>query len=144
MAGTIVRMLIPWLSYIFLTFILRSVSSIAWYIVFDSLFAVCPGVSHLNNLTSDPAICYLDYSCSLLNCCVSVEKIDRSMSVQIKLDPCSQKMTVNLERISIEVDLLTFDFGRQHFFKIFIDCFLCLLFVTHLWFNVYNFKICIN
>ena len=132
MAGTIVRMLIPWLSYIFLTFILRSVSSIAWYIVFDSLFAVCPGVSHLNNLTSDPAICYLDYSCSLLNCCVSVEKIDRSMSVQIKLDPCSQKMTVNLERISIEVDLLTFDFGRQHFFKslliAFCVCFLLLIY----------------
>ena len=119
MAGTIVRMLIPWLSYIFPTFILRSVSAIAWYIVLDSLIAVCPGVSHLNNLSSDPVICYLDYSCSLLNCCVSVEKIDRSMSVQIKLDPCSQKLTVNLERISIEVDLLTFDFGRRHFFNLY-------------------------
>jgi hypothetical protein len=74
---------------------------------------VCPGDVQLNNLTSDPVFCYLDYSCSLVNCCVSVETIGRSLNVQIKLDPCSQKMTVNLERISIEVDLLSFDYGED-------------------------------
>lgn len=85
------------------------------FTVLFRFIVVCQGVSHLNNLTTENVTCYLDYSCSLLNCCISVEKIDRSMSVQLKFDQCTQKLTVNLERVKIEVDLLSFEYGRNYF-----------------------------
>ncbi|XP_062596534.1 uncharacterized protein LOC134257978, partial [Saccostrea cucullata] len=78
----------------------------------------CPNVQ-VNNLTSAPIGCYLDFSCSSINCCIIVEKMGRSFSVHLKLDPCSKRMMVYLERLKIEVDLQEIEYGKVEHYSLF-------------------------
>lgn len=67
---------------------------------------------NLNNLTSEPLVCHLDYDCTGVDCCLQVDKIGRTLRAFVSLDPCSQIMTISLERFTIQVDLLNYAFGQ--------------------------------
>ena len=71
----------------------------------------CPKDVQLTNLTGQAAVCHLSYLCAEVQCCLRVDSISRTLQTELSLDPCSQVMLIKLERLSIKVDLLDFQFG---------------------------------
>ena len=76
-------------------------------------FSVCTSDVQLNNLTSDPMVCHLDFTCLGVDCCIQVDMARRTLRASLNLDPCSQIMTIALERFTINVDLTNYTFGRS-------------------------------
>ncbi|XP_062581277.1 uncharacterized protein LOC134243073, partial [Saccostrea cucullata] len=72
----------------------------------------CPKEMSLTNLTGSSVTCHIPYLCNEIQCCVRAESIRRSFQVVVSLDPCSQIMLIKLERMTIKVDLLNFQFGK--------------------------------
>ena len=74
---------------------------------------MCTSDVQLNNLTSDPMVCHLDFTCLGVDCCIQVDMARRTLRASLNLDPCSQIMTIALERFTINVDLTNYTFGRS-------------------------------
>lgn len=78
---------------------------------FVFFFVGCFSPVTLTNLTSTPLVCYLDSTCTAVDCCIQVTRISRTLNVKVTLDPCSHMLTVELERFKIKLDLLTYTKG---------------------------------
>ena len=66
----------------------------------------------LTNLTGSPLVCYLDSTCTAVDCCIQVNRISRNLNVKVSLNPCSHILTLELERFEIELDLITYTKGK--------------------------------
>lgn len=86
--------------------------SLGWSSQTIYLFSVCSRNTTLGTLT-DPVSCYLDYTCSTVDCCIDVNQVGRTMTASLSVDNCHQKMTLQLERLTKEISLLNYTWGRS-------------------------------
>ena len=86
--------------------------SLGWSSQTIYLFSVCSRNTTLGTLT-DPVSCYLDYTCSTVGCCIDVDQVGRTMTASLSVDNCHQKMTLQLERLTKEISLLNYTWGRS-------------------------------
>ncbi|CAG2196994.1 unnamed protein product [Mytilus edulis] len=54
--------------------------------------------------------CHLTDTCTGIDCCIDVEQISRSINVYIKLDACNYKLTAGIEKLTLDVPLLNYEF----------------------------------
>uniref|UniRef100_K1Q7J7 Uncharacterized protein n=1 Tax=Magallana gigas TaxID=29159 RepID=K1Q7J7_MAGGI len=78
----------------------------------------CSKNIELTNLTGQAVVCHISYLCSEVQCCVRADDIRRTFQVELSVDPCSKIMLIKLERLTIKVDLLVFQFGTVHHFSL--------------------------
>ena len=65
----------------------------------------------------DHTRCFMDDTCSGFECCSYVEMLQRSFEITFKLNPCSQTLTIGIERILKHISLTQFEFGvKQKFY----------------------------
>lgn len=56
--------------------------------------------------------CNMGYTCDTVSCCVDVEDLGRTMEVSLSIDHCNRKLTLQLERLSEEISLVDYKWGR--------------------------------
>lgn len=78
--------------------------------------SACTAAEGVPTLTTHPLACHLDSSCMAVDCCIRVSDITRNLHVKLTLDPCAFTMTLQMERYQVEVDLLTYNFGKLNFY----------------------------
>ncbi|KAL5013968.1 hypothetical protein ScPMuIL_008238, partial [Solemya velum] len=61
----------------------------------------------------DTVSCHIGDSCSAVDCCVYIEKIDRSMNVVLNMDSCNYRLEIGIEKFKFNVSLLDFGFGEN-------------------------------
>ncbi|VDI36613.1 Hypothetical predicted protein, partial [Mytilus galloprovincialis] len=74
--------------------------------------SLCINNEDLTNLTG-PVSCNLDSICNKISCCVDVENLDRTIEISLSIDHCNSKLTLQLERLSIDVSLVDYKWGTQ-------------------------------
>ncbi|KAL5015120.1 hypothetical protein ScPMuIL_009390 [Solemya velum] len=62
---------------------------------------------------SDTVSCYIGDTCTAVDCCVYIEKIDRSVSAVLNLDGCNYRLEIGIEKLKFTVSLLDFSFGEH-------------------------------
>ncbi|KAK3101936.1 hypothetical protein FSP39_007496 [Pinctada imbricata] len=62
--------------------------------------------------------CHLLSSCTGVECCVDVDIIETTVSALYSLDPCQQKITIQIEELKTNQSLYDFSWGK-HFFILF-------------------------
>lgn len=72
---------------------------------------VCTGDVDLPVLSED-LTCYLGDTCDTVSCCVDVEDLGRTMEVSLSIDHCNRKLTLQLERLSEEISLVNYKWGK--------------------------------
>lgn len=78
--------------------------------------SACTAAEGVPTLTTHPLACHLDSSCMAVDCCIRVSDITRNLQVKLTLDPCAFTMTLQMERYQVEVDLLTYNFGKLNLY----------------------------
>ncbi|XP_052081234.1 uncharacterized protein LOC127719258 [Mytilus californianus] len=64
----------------------------------------------------DPITCYLDTSCTRVECCVDIDFIPYSFHTYLNIDPCKQMFTVGIERFHRNISLSNYQWGVQEEF----------------------------
>ncbi|XP_053398344.1 uncharacterized protein LOC128556707 [Mercenaria mercenaria] len=59
----------------------------------------------------DDTKCFMDDTCSGFECCSYIDVLQRSIQINFQLDPCSQILTIGIERISHRISLTAFEWG---------------------------------
>ncbi|VDI03913.1 Hypothetical predicted protein, partial [Mytilus galloprovincialis] len=63
--------------------------------------------------------CHLYDYCTGITCCTTVEMIGRSINTYLTLDPCNRKMSIGIEKFTINISLFDYDYGKQEHIKLF-------------------------
>ncbi|VDI08519.1 Hypothetical predicted protein [Mytilus galloprovincialis] len=63
--------------------------------------------------------CYLYDSCTGISCCTTVEMIGRSINTYLTLDPCNKRMSIGIEKFTVNISLFDYNFGKQEHIKLF-------------------------
>lgn len=71
----------------------------------------CDGVSIVQSLPQKVS-CHVGESCTEISCCTDTEMIARSLETKLIIAPCDFKLTVGIDRLSFDVDLFDFEWGR--------------------------------
>ncbi|XP_071123208.1 uncharacterized protein [Mytilus edulis] len=71
----------------------------------------CDGVSTILSLPQDVS-CHVRESCTEISCCTETEIISRSLETKLIIDPCDFRLTVGIEKLSFDVDLFDFEWGK--------------------------------
>ncbi|XP_063408925.1 uncharacterized protein LOC134692405 [Mytilus trossulus] len=74
--------------------------------------SLCINNEDLTNLTGSVS-CNLDSTCNKISCCVDIENLDRTMEISLSIDHCNSRLTLQLERLSIDVSLVDYKWGTQ-------------------------------
>ncbi|KAL3873935.1 hypothetical protein ACJMK2_037012, partial [Sinanodonta woodiana] len=74
----------------------------------------CPQDLILPQLASDVA-CYIPDYCTKVDCCVQLDRLNRSFHVYVHIDTCHYQLTLSLEKLSFNHSLLEYQWGTdQH------------------------------
>ncbi|XP_052083607.1 uncharacterized protein LOC127720908 [Mytilus californianus] len=57
--------------------------------------------------------CYIDQSCTAVQCCMDVNELGKSLEIGIKIDPCDFRLTVRIEKLSFDVTLYDYVWGKS-------------------------------
>ncbi|OPL32688.1 hypothetical protein AM593_10722, partial [Mytilus galloprovincialis] len=60
----------------------------------------------------EPTSCYLDTSCTRVECCVDVDFIPYSFHTYLDIDPCKQMFTVGIEKFHRKISLTNYQWGQ--------------------------------
>ncbi|VDI33335.1 Hypothetical predicted protein, partial [Mytilus galloprovincialis] len=63
--------------------------------------------------------CHLYDYCTGITCCTTVEMIGRSINTYLTLDPCNKRMSIGIEKLTVNISLFDYDFGKQEHIKLF-------------------------
>ena len=56
--------------------------------------------------------CYIGQTCTDILCCMDVGMLGVSMESEVKIDPCDFKLTVRIEKLTFEVTLFDYQWGK--------------------------------
>lgn len=87
----------------------------ALLLCFASVFSSsidCPVALSLEGLGQNVS-CYVDQSCTAVGCCSYIDLLQRSLHTALKLDPCSQTLTLELEQVTQEISLTDVTWGKE-------------------------------
>ncbi|XP_076086791.1 uncharacterized protein LOC143057371 [Mytilus galloprovincialis] len=62
---------------------------------------------------SHPAACHANSDCNRFSCCIEVGILKRSLFAAVYLNPCRYNLQVQLEQLTIDVDLFTYTWGER-------------------------------
>ncbi|XP_076086926.1 uncharacterized protein LOC143057501 [Mytilus galloprovincialis] len=62
------------------------------------------GIRNLPSLLSNMN-CYIDQSCTAVQCCIDVNELGQSIEIGVEIDPCDFRLTVRIEKLSFDVTL---------------------------------------
>ncbi|VDI40562.1 Hypothetical predicted protein [Mytilus galloprovincialis] len=62
---------------------------------------------------SHPAACHANSDCNRFSCCIEVDILKRSLFAAVYLNPCRYNLQVQLEQLTIDVDLFTYTWGER-------------------------------
>ena len=62
---------------------------------------------------SGPISCVIPTTCTTVECCVYVDFLQRSFLAVLDIDPCSRTFTISIERFVIDLDYLTYQWGKN-------------------------------
>ncbi|XP_076089891.1 uncharacterized protein LOC143061777 [Mytilus galloprovincialis] len=79
--------------------------------------AGCTSTVDLPNLGSN-SVCHLYDTCTGISCCLHSTTVDRNFNVFLKLDPCTQKLDIGIEKYQFDFSLYTFTFETTQYFHI--------------------------
>ncbi|CAG2247494.1 unnamed protein product [Mytilus edulis] len=57
--------------------------------------------------------CYIDQTCTAVQCCVDVTELGKALEIGINVDPCDFRLTVRIEKLSFDVTLFDYVWGKQ-------------------------------
>ncbi|VDI23782.1 Hypothetical predicted protein, partial [Mytilus galloprovincialis] len=57
--------------------------------------------------------CYIDQSCTAVQCCIDVNELGKSLEIGVEIDPCDFRLTVRIEKLSFDVTLYDYVWGSQ-------------------------------
>ncbi|KAK3101942.1 hypothetical protein FSP39_007535 [Pinctada imbricata] len=77
----------------------------------------CPQSVSLPTIPGNDTCHLYDY-CTGVRCCVEVEKLQRTIDFSLSLDPCNYRLTINIEKLSVEESLISYTFGQKKYFNI--------------------------
>ncbi|XP_076086925.1 uncharacterized protein LOC143057500 [Mytilus galloprovincialis] len=63
--------------------------------------------------------CHLYDFCTGITCCTNVEMIGRSINTYLTLDPCNKRMSIGIEKFTVNISLLNYNFGKQEHIKLY-------------------------
>ena len=69
-------------------------------------------ISGLATLPSDVK-CNLGDDCHGATCCMNIPFLQRKLQANVSIDTCNQKIIVTIERLTVEIDLYGYEFGKQ-------------------------------
>lgn len=61
--------------------------------------------------------CHITNSCTVLDCCIDIQKLGIAMNFYVNLDTCNNKFTVGIENLNRTISVLNMDFGRVQTFS---------------------------
>ncbi|XP_052081256.1 uncharacterized protein LOC127719281 [Mytilus californianus] len=77
----------------------------------------CTSVTPTTTLGNDVS-CYLYDSCTGVICCLNSTRLDRTFNSYLKLDPCTQKLMIGVEKYQFEFSLFDFQFDVDQIFHL--------------------------
>ena len=76
-------------------------------------FSACRSKSiELLPLRDSDITCYMYTTCLGLKCCLDVDVIQRSLVVEVKIDPCNYMMTFRLEKLQLNITFNQYEWGK--------------------------------
>lgn len=57
--------------------------------------------------------CYIDQTCTAVQCCVDVTELGKALEIGINIDPCDFRLSVRIEKLSFEVTLFDYIWGEK-------------------------------
>ncbi|CAC5401975.1 unnamed protein product [Mytilus coruscus] len=69
-----------------------------------------PMTTSLPSLPGNTA-CYITDTCNTVQCCTNVDKIGQSYEAEVSIDQCLLKLSVRIEKLQLNKDLLNFQWG---------------------------------
>ncbi|CAG2253142.1 unnamed protein product [Mytilus edulis] len=63
--------------------------------------------------------CYIDQSCTSVQCCIDVNELGKSLEIGVKIDPCDFRLTVRIEKLSFDVTLHDYVWGKQEYLDLY-------------------------
>ncbi|XP_052081233.1 uncharacterized protein LOC127719257 [Mytilus californianus] len=64
-------------------------------------------------------VCHLYDYCTGITCCTDVDIIGRSINTFVTLDPCNRRMSIGIEKLTVNISLFDYEFGKQEHIKLF-------------------------
>ncbi|XP_063447893.1 uncharacterized protein LOC134727441 [Mytilus trossulus] len=77
----------------------------------------CTSAVDLPTLGSN-SVCHLYDTCTGISCCLHSNTVERNFNVYLKLDPCTQKLDIGIEKYQFDFSLYTFAFETTQYFHI--------------------------
>ncbi|XP_060567959.1 uncharacterized protein LOC132726631 [Ruditapes philippinarum] len=71
----------------------------------------CPSTVENLPMVSDGIVCTLYDSCTSLSCCMNVADIEYNLKMSLSIDPCTQILKIQIEKLVNEITLIDYDFG---------------------------------
>lgn len=59
------------------------------------------------------ARCSIGDSCTAVSCCMEVDVLKRAFNARVDLDTCNYKLKFGLEKLSQEIDLFDYKWGKS-------------------------------
>ncbi|XP_052083593.1 uncharacterized protein LOC127720891 [Mytilus californianus] len=63
--------------------------------------------------------CYIDQSCTAVQCCIDVNELGKSLEIGVKIDPCDFRLTVRIEKLSFDVTLYDYVWEKQEYLDLY-------------------------
>lgn len=76
-------------------------------------FSECPLDVVLPDLP-DNIFCTLSKTCNAIDCCMQSDLLQRNFALSIKVDQCKMTLTVAIEKLTFELSLLNYDWGKEN------------------------------
>lgn len=90
-----------------------------WVITMDlnNVFAACD-VDNPSPPSNWPVVCSLGNSSLMMDCCLSVEIIQKSFRFFMELDACNYKLLMEIENLKTEILLFENNWGKPQVFRL--------------------------
>lgn len=88
----------------------------------DCLFCLgCTSDRDISKPQLDPSLaaCYLQKSCTGVQCCVSVPQTGLSVEAFVEVSPCNRQLRVGIENLKFNKSLYGYKFGEKEKFDLF-------------------------
>lgn len=121
-------------NYFFLRIFIWSVIYMLWWWYFSSFFFKdCKQPNNIQSFGND-LLCNITDKCTEIICCLFLEKLELSLDFFLTMDPCNNKFTIGVGKLTKSEYLLSFQFGVEEVFSLFGV--LKLRFVIICWFRI--------
>jgi hypothetical protein len=74
-------------------------------------FTECSSLTSELPSIPDTTVCHINDTCSSVSCCFNVDKIGQSFEASIQIDPCTFSLTITIERLTLQKNLLDIQRG---------------------------------